>query len=300
MAQGNFLNGISGGLRFSSKFDKLVEGRKPNNIHEIAISKGLAKTIDPEGIGIGKYLYIAGEISEYLSEDDHIIKDYRTDKVVVVGIVDEELNYLYHGPMWTISFFRDRLGVSNFYLIPKSAVIELDQSIDSSVIISKFSKVFRDYNFSSPVNELSKSVESTLKYANAILIGFSILSSLISILLLGTVVLLNVLESKDEIRLFNVIGIKQKDINSIFVYQSVIQGLIAFALSAIELVVVDFVISKALGDVLHTSLSYSFNFLPILIVFLFAVILPLLTSFVLVKSLTFKTRKLVAKSKHTC
>ena len=300
VAQGNFLNGISGGLRFSSKFDKLVEGRKPNNIHEIAISKGLAKTIDPEGIGIGKYLYIAGEISEYLSEDEHIIKDYRTDKVVVVGIVDEEFNYLYHDPMWTISFFRDRLGVSNFYLIPKSAVIELDQNVDSSVIISKFSKAFRDYNFSSPVNELSKSVESTLKYANAILIGFSILSSLISILLLGTVVLLNVLESKDEIRLFNVIGIKQKDIDSIFVYQSVIQGLIAFALSAIELVVVDFVISKALGNVLHTSLSYSFNFLPILIVFLFAVILPLITSIVLVKSLTFKTRKLVAKSKHTC
>ena len=300
VVQGNFLNGISGGLRFSSKIDKLIEGRRPNNVREIVISKGLAKNIDPDGVGIGKYLYIAGEINEYLSEEEHLIKDYRADKVVVVGIVDEELNYLYHDPMWTISFFRDRLGVSNFYLIPKSAVIELDQNVDSNLIISKFNKVFKDYNFSSPVNELSKSVESTLKYANAILMGFSILSSLISILLLGTVVLLNVLESKDEIGLFNIIGIKQKDIDSIFVYQSLIQGLIAFVLSAVELIVVDFVISKALGNVLHTSLSYSFNILPILIVFLFAVILPLVTSFVLVKSLTLKSRKSVAKSKHTC
>ena len=294
VVQGNFLNGISGGLRFSTKFNKLVEGRKPVNNNEIVISKGLVKTIDPTGIGIGKYLYIAGEINEYLSEDESLVKEYRTQKVVIVGVVDEEQKYLYHNSMWTISFFRDKLGVSNFSLIPKSAVIELDENVDSSKIIQKFSNTFREYNFSSPINELSKSVESTLKYANAILIGFSVLSSLISIFLLGTVVLLNVLESKQEIYLLNIIGIKRKDINSIFVYQSVIQGLIAFALSAVELIVVDFVISKALGDLLHTSLSYSMNILPILIVFLFSVILPFMTSSVLVLSLTSKTRKGIA------
>ena len=288
VVQGNFLNGISGGLRFSTRFNKLIEGREPSNIHEIAISKGLANRIDPDGIGLGKYMYIAGENNEYLSEDKHLIKDYQIDKVVIVGIINEEQNYLYHNSLWTIEFFRDRLGVSNFNLIPKSVVIELDDNVDSSEMITRFNKMFHDYNFASPVNELSKSIESTLSYANAILIGFSILASLISILLLGTVVLLNVLESKEEIYLFTVLGIRQKEIDSLFVYQSIIQGLIAFMLSAVELVVVDYVISKALGDTLHTSLKYSFNFLPIGIIFLFSIFLPFLTSSVLVKLLSRK------------
>ena len=296
VVQGNFLNGISGGLRFSSRFDKLISGREPTNTHEIVISKGLANEIDPEGVGIGKYLYIAGENNEYLSDEDHIEKEYQIDKVVVTGIVDEEQNYLYHNPLWTIEFFRDNLGVSNFYLIPKSAVIELDDNVDASQIISRFSKMFHDYTFSSPVNELSKSVESTLHYANAILIGFSILATLISILLLGTVVLLNVLESKEEIYLFSVIGIKQKDIDSLFVYQSLLQGIVSFVFSAIELVIVDFVITKALGESLHTSLAYSFNFLPILVVFLFAIILPFITSKILIKILSKKRNKNIAKS----
>lgn len=299
VVQGNFLNGMSGGLRFSSKIDNLLVGRKPANLHEIVVSKGLAEKIDKDKTGLGKYAYIAGENNEFLSDEDFLNKEYQVDKVVIVGVTKEEKNYIYHDQMWTISFFRDCLGVSSFYLIPKSAVIELDMNVDSSKLIEKYNKTYPQYNFTSPVSELSKSVESTLKYANAIMIGFSLLATLISVLLLGTVVLLNILESKDEIRLFEVIGIKRKDINSLFIYQSLIQGLIAFFFSAIELIIVDFVISKALGDTLHTSLAYSFNFLPIGIVFIFAVVLPYLTSLILTKVLTRKTKN-VAKSKLNC
>ena len=297
VVEGNFLNGISGGLRFSTKFDKLIEGRKPTNNNEIVISKGLASKIDPQGNGIGKYLYIAGENNEYYSEEDKINKEYQVEKVVVTGLTSEEKYYLYHDSLWTISFFRDKLGVSSFHLIPTSAVIELDDGVNASNLVSRFNSLFHEYNFSSPVDELSKSVDSTLKYANAILIGFSVLATLISILLLGTVVLLNVLESKDEIKLLGVVGIKQKEINSLFVVQSLIQGLIAFILCAVELVVVDYVISLALGETLHTKIGYSFNYLPILIVFIFATVLPYLTSLVLVKSLTSRKRKDIALTK---
>ena len=295
VVEGNFLNGISGGLRFSTDFSKLIEGRIPRNNNEITISKGLAEKIDKEGAGIGKYLYFAGENSEYLAENNHLIKDYRICKMVVVGIVDEEQYYLYHNPDWSISFFRDQLGVSSFMLVPKSVVIELDKDVNASELIERFTKIYREYSFTSPINELSKSVESTLSYANTILIGFSVLSAIISILLLGTVVLLNVLENKDEIRLLQVIGIRDRDIHSLFIYQSVIQGLIAFAFSSIELIVVDFVISKALGASLGTSLGYTFNFLPIGIVFLFAVILPFLTSLIMVRVLFKKKRVYIDK-----
>lgn len=299
VVQGNFLNGVFDGVRFSSRFDKLIAGRIPQNNNEIVISSGLAKRIDPEGIGIGKYAYIAGEINEYLSDDNHLIKDYSVTKVAIVGLINEEKNFVYHDNLWTISFFRDKLGVSSFALVPKSAVIELDEKVDPKPIIERFSKMFHEYNFSSPINDLSKSVDSTLEYANAILIGFSMLSTFISILLLGTVVLLNVLESKDEIELLKVIGIKDKDIKSMFVTQSLLQGLVAFLISAIELVVVDVVISKALGDTLSVSLSYSINLFPFAVVFLFAIFLPIIISYIIVRFFQ-KKSKIIAKSQHNC
>lgn len=300
VVHGNFLNGIQDGVRFSTKIDNLIAGRKPLNNNEIVISKGLAKRIDPNELGIGKYLNIAGEINEYVLENKQINKEYGFTKAVIVGIVDEERNYLYHDNLWTISFFRDKLGISSFRLIPKSVVIELDSDVDASKIIKKLNKMFHEYNFASPSEELSSSVDSTLEYANVILIGFSILSTFISILLLGTVVLLNILESKEEVSLLNVLGIKHRDISSMFVVQSLIQGFLAFVVSAIEIVVVDIVISKALGDTLSVNLGYSINFIPVLIVFVISIVLPIITSFVVIKFLFKNKTNFIDKRRSNC
>lgn len=300
VVQGNFLNGISNGVRFSTKMDKLINGRIPKNINEIAISKGLAETIDPKELAIGKYLYIAGENNEYIDENKKLNKEYALTKVVVTGIIDEEKNYLYNDNLWTISFFRDKLGVSNFLLIPKAVVIELDQNVDPNDAIERFGKMFHDYTFASPINELTKSVDSTLEFANAILIGFSILSTFISILLLGTVVLLNVLESKDEIKLFETIGVKRKEINSMFVIQSLLQGMAAFIISAFEILIVDYVISLALENSLHVSLKYSLNIVPITFVFAFAVIIPTFVSVIITKFLFRKRTNSIAKLTINC
>lgn len=300
VVQGNFLNGISNGVRFSTKLNKLINGRSPKNNHEIVISLGLAQTIDPKELAIGKYLYIAGENSEYIDDNKNLIRDYALTKVVVVGLVDEEKNYIYNDNLWPISFFRDELGVSSFLLIPKSVVIELEEDVDANKIIQKFNKMFHEYKFTSPINELTKSVDSTLEFANVILIGFSILSTFISILLLGTVVLLNILESKEEIKMFEIIGIKQKDINSLFMTQSLLQGLAAFLISAIEIVIVDYIISFSLETSLHVSLNYSLNAIPLLVVFTFAVIIPISVSIIITKFLSLKRIKLIAKLNSNC
>lgn len=300
VVQGNFLNGISNGVRFSTKLNKLINGRSPKNNHEIAISLGLAQTIDPKELAIGKYLYIAGENSEYIDDNKNLIRDYALTKVVVVGLVDEEKNYIYNDNLWPISFFRDELGVSSFLLIPKSVVIELEEDVDANKIIQKFNKMFHEYKFTSPINELTKSVDSTLEFANVILIGFSILSTFISILLLGTVVLLNILESKEEIKMFEIIGIKQKDINSLFMTQSLLQGLAAFLISAIEIMIVDYIISFSLETSLHVSLKYSLNAIPLLVVFIFAVIIPIFVSIIITKFLSLKRIKPIAKLNSNC
>ena len=286
VVQGNYLNAVGNGLRFSTKIDKLEYGRMPQNINEIVISKGLGKELDEKTLGLGKYLEIAGEISEFLDKNGKINKEYNTSQAVIVGVTNEERNYLYQNHNWTIEFFRDKLGVSSFNLMPRSIVFEFDNEDEANRAYQQIKNVVNDYKVTNPLDDLKVNIDSTLEYANTILISFSILATIISILLLGTVLMLNITESKDEIELFRYLGIKRKDVNSTFTNQAVVQGLISFVISSFELIVVDIVMSYFLGDYLNIGFQFSFNGKPIIIVFLMAIILPYIISKIMLLYLT--------------
>lgn len=290
---GNYLNSLSGGLRFSTKPKQMIEGRLPLHNGEITISKGLS---DKLGGAYGKELYIAGICSESINSLGQIEKDYQTAKVVVVGISDEDNPYLYHDGIWSISFFRDNLGISMFSLIPKAVIFELDDGEDVEKICDRFNKIFKSYNFSSPSVELSKSISSTLKYANVILYSFSALAGIISVLLLATIVMLNVIENKDEIELFRYLGISKRDCDSTFIVQALVHGFVAFLLAAIETITVDIMISKLLGMTFGSALTYSISYIPLIAIFVLSIVISFITSFVMVKILNVKKRRKILKS----
>ncbi len=258
----------------------------PQNLNEIVISKGLGKELDEKTLGLGKYLEIAGEIEEFQDKNGKINKEYNTSQAVIIGVTNEEKNFLYHNPDWTISFFRDKLGVSSFYLMPRSVVFEFNNDEEANRSFEILKNQINDYKIINPLDDLKTNIDSTLDYANTILISFSILATIISILLLGTVLMLNIIESKDEIELFNYLGIKRKDINSTFTSQAIVQGLISFAVSAFELIVVDLVMSYILGDYLNIGFKFSLNGKPILIVLVMAIVLPFIISKVMLVYLT--------------
>lgn len=278
VVQGNFMNALGNGLRFSSKITDLEYGRLPQNNNEIVISKGLGKELDEKTFGLGKYMEIAGEIEEFQDKNGKVNKEFNTTEVVIVGVTKEEKNYVYHKPDWTVSFFRDKLGVSSFYLMPRSIVFEFDSDAEANESFKEMQRVITEYKIVNPLDELKVNIDSTLDYANTILFSFSILATIISILLLGTVLMLNIAESRNEIDLFNYLGIKRKDTNSIFTTQAIVQGLISFIVSAIELVVVDIILSYILGDYLNIGFQFSLNLKPILAVFIMAIILPYVIS----------------------
>ena len=281
VVQGNYLISLNNGLRFSSDFSKLIVGRKPSSINEIVISKGLADSIAQNGAILGKYMEIAGEIEDIYDSDGHIYKTYNKSKALIVGVVDESKNYIYQNPNWTIEFFRDKLGVSGFYLIPKGLVLEFQNQNDAKVAMEDLKEIISGYKIESPMEELKANINTTLDYANTILKVFSLLASVISILLLGTIMMLTIIESKNDITLFSLLGVKKRDINSCFVVQSVVQGLISFFVSSLELIGVDFVMSYMLGNMLNIGFKFSFNSKPVLIIFLMAVFVPMLVSNVL-------------------
>lgn len=275
VVQGNYLNSLGEGLRFSTDFRKIIAGREPKNLNEIVISLGLANNLYPGVNPIGQYLNFASEISE-TSYNNRIEKEYGKTKLVIVGIVNENKNYIYHNPEWTISFFRDKLGISSFLLITTGLVIELNEKENAKNFCDELNSKFKEYEFTSPIAALNENISSTLEYANLILKSFSILSIVISSLLLATVTLLSIIESKDDIQLFRCLGYRNNDINSTFICQSLLQGLLAFLFSSLELVIVDQIISYFLGDYLNIGFKFSFNIKPLFIVLVIAIVLPII------------------------
>ena len=291
VVQGNYLMSLNNGLRFSSDFSKLIAGRKPSNINEIVISKGLANSISKNGDYLGKHMEIAGEIEENYTSDGQIYKTYNKSKVLIVGVTDENKNYIYQNPNWTIEFFRDKLGVSSFYLIPRGLVLEFKSQSAADIALNNMKQLISGYKIESPMEELKTNINTTLDYANTILKVFSLLASIISVLLLGTIMMLTIIESKNDITLFGLLGVKKRDINSCFVVQSVVQGLISFVVSSFELISVDFVMSYMLGNMLNIGFKFSFNSKPVLIIFLIAVFVPMIVSTLLLLILNRKHLK---------
>ncbi len=281
VVQGNFLISLNNGLRFSSDFSNLIAGRKPTNLNEIVVSKALGDTLSKNGQYLGKYMEIAGEIEENYDSNGRVYKTYNKTKLLIVGVVDETKNYVYQSPNWTIEFFRDKLGVSSFYLIPKGIVFEFTSQGEAERAMSNLKELISGYKIESPMEELKTNIETTLDYANTILKVFSLLASIISVLLLGTIMMLTIIESENDIKLFSLLGVKKGDINSCFVVQSVVQGLISFIVSSIELIAVDFVMSYMLGNMLNVGFKFSFNSKPVLIIFVIAVFVPILISNIL-------------------
>ena len=293
VVQGNYLISLNNGLRFSSDFSKLIAGRKPSNINEIAISKGLANSLSKTGEFLGKYLEIAGEIEENYSADGQVNKTYNKTKALIVGVIDESKHYIYQNPNWTIEFFRDKLGVSGFYLIPRGLVLEFPSQDEANVALEDLKTLVSGYKIESPMEELKANINTTLDYANTILKVFSLLASIISILLLGTIMMLTIIESKNDINLFSLLGVKKRDINSCFVVQSVVQGLISFVVSSFELIGVDFVMSYMLGNMLNIGFKFSLNSKPGLVILLMAILVPIIVSNLLLLILN---RKRLTKS----
>ena len=291
VVQGNYLISLNNGLRFSSNFEKLKSGRRPNNINEIVVSEGLANSLGGNDEILGKYAEISGEIAETYDSDGQVYKEYNKAKLLIVGVTEEKNNYIYQNPNWTIEFFRDKIGVSSFYLIPKGAVLEFKTQEEAEVAIIDIKRMISGYKIESPMEELKANISTTLDYANTILKVFSLLASIISILLLGTIMMLTIIESKNDIHLLYLLGIKNNDINSCFVVQSVLQGLIAFIISSLELISVDIVMSYLLGSMLNIGFKFSLNSKPVLIIFVMALFVPFIVSNFLLLILNRKRKK---------
>ena len=276
MINGNYLLSFGNGFKFSTLADNIIDGRFPLRDDEIMISTSLAKKLNI--FSSGEYIFFTSISEENYLPDGKIEKNYVINKLRVVGLNKEDNLYIYQNGNWTISYFRDYLGVSSFNLIPEKVVFELDKNVDASLICSRFNRLYRDYNFISPKAEIEKSANETLEYANILLISFSSLTGVISLLLLIAVTMLNIYEGEEEMRLYSLLGLRKKDIGLLFIAQALFIGLIAFVLSLVESIFIDGFINKVLSNLFNTSMSFNINIIPFIVCFIIAFMLCYLSS----------------------
>ena len=288
VVRGNVI-GNTNNVKFSSLFSNLISGKTPRNLNEIVISTGLAKLLSDTDL-LNSKLYFASQISEKNKEDKNSENEYGITQVEVVGLVKEDKPYIYHNKDWTISFFRDKIGVSSFNLIPTSVIFEFDTQVDTTQLVKRLNNIYHGYVFSDPLNELSLSINNTINYAKNVLFVFSIIAIAISSLLLGTCILLNILESKKEIELYSYTGINKSDIVTSFVVEVVVQTLIAFFISAVEMIVIELVINFGLDAMFGVSSGLVLNFEPILIVFCISTFIAITIGYIVTK-FSFKNKK---------
>ena len=104
---GHYSRSMSNGVGFKPLSDLLIEGRKPLNLDEIVISKGMMKSL---GGKLGAPICISYLLSQRQLANGKIISDYKTVDVEVVGIVDEEKNCIYHNTYGRVNLIDPGFG----------------------------------------------------------------------------------------------------------------------------------------------------------------------------------------------
>ena len=261
---GHYSRSMSNGVGFKPLSDSLIEGRKPLNLDEIVISKGMMKRL---GGKLGAPICISYLLSQRQLSNGKIISDYKTVDVEVVGIVDEEKNCIYHNNDWTIAFFQSRLGISSFNLQITSIIYSLIDENDIDNTISNIQKNFPDYDVIDPLLDVNKSVDEVCGYITIALIAFSVIAVLISIILLSITNYLHILETRKEIALARCIGINKQQSKKFLLSYSFLMCMISFALSSIELVGVSILTSIEIANIISGDLKISLNPLALIIMF---------------------------------
>ena len=119
-----------------------------------------------------------------------------------------------------------------------------------------------------PLSDINDSVDTVCFYITIVLIIFSFVATLISVLLLTLCNYLYILEGRKEIALARCLGINKKESKKFLYYHSLIQCFVSFAVASVELFLFSVAANFEVGSALSMSFHFSFNpiaFLPMLV-----------------------------------
>ena len=273
---GYYAKSLQNGVNFSVIGGDLQSGRKPKSIDEIAISTALFNELGMESLD--EDLYVATTQKEMLVDGNKIINDYVLIKLKVVGLVKSNKLSLFQDKNWTILFYQCLIGISSFDLQCQSLSFSLKDpgQIDKSIELAK--KAFPQYEIINPLSDINTSVDTVCFYITIVLIIFSMVATVISVLLLTICNYLYVIEGRKEIALARCLGANKKESRKFLLWHSLMQCFVSFAIAGVELFLISLVANFEISQTLSIGFSFSFNPIAILPMLVLAITIALFSS----------------------
>ena len=273
---GDYAKSLQNGVNFSVFDGNIYLGEEMQAINEVVVSSALFNELGYKSLG--ENLYITTSKNEVLVNGNKIIRDYVLVKLKIVGIVRSNKLSIFHNKNWTILFYQSLVGISAFNLQCQTLSFSLKEpgKIDKSIELAK--KAFPQYDIVNPLSDINNSVDTTCFYITIVLIIFSLVATVISVLLLTICNYLYVLEGRKEIALARCLGVNKRESRKFVFWNSIMQCFISFLVASFELVCISVIANYEVAQTFALGFSFSFNPLSLLPMFGLALIISIFSS----------------------
>ena len=245
------------------------------SIYEISISSALYKLLNSNIIS--------------LSIDD-IKQDFK-----VIDIIESNNLIIYQNSYWSYSLFKDVFNYKEYECI--GLAIGFSKCDDESKEI--LSNEYKDFEFICPLKEVKKEIDNMVSKIQLVLVILSMFCIIISLLLLAIIIFINTLEQSKLIALLRVNGIRKIDVVFIFIFESILLGLISFIISSYFAFIFSIELNLAFNMMLESNeMKNIINIKKdtLINVFLIVISMPILSSFIPSFSAARKKSLMVLKS----
>ena len=255
---------------------KVFKGEEKLRANEIVISKGFKKILDEEEI-IEKDLYTTlMKSSTYYN--GKITNNFETIKLKVKGVIEtDESVSIYQKPEFSLSLFRDFFKVSGLNLVPTSIIFEAKTSLNKDEI-DKLNKYFSDYELSNPLYVIEESINDSTKFLKILLLIFSGLSIISSLILLFIISIISAIEQRKEISIYKVLGFSNFEVLKMFLLENGLTTGVSFLISIVSLLFVSIIGQGLFKTALGIENLVIFSPLALIFNLLLAIILTLASS----------------------
>ena len=282
---GHYSKSLQNGVVFKQIPEKMLSGRKPNNLDEIVISSKLHHSFSDVS---SNTLSIGVTSKEEKVNKDKTIREFKIVDLHIVGIVESDDYAIYHNVDWPIDFYQSRVGVSIFSLGINTICFSLADDVDMDKLVTSMKKAFPEYEVTNPLSSINEGIDDVCYYLELAMVAFSSIAIVISIFLLSMCNYLHALEIKNDIGLARCIGVSGLESTKFVFYHSYVMGFIALLTAILELVVTSYFISYSVAHQLSVSFIFTFNPIGILYMFLLTLVISTISSlFISIKVLRF-------------
>ena len=244
----------------------LTLGRSPENKDETVISLNTAEYLiaGDKSVKINDlinkdlYIKIAPMHPRGKSEETND-KKILTFKIVGITSINTMGYSMYQNTMDTLNLYETMYDEKKEDMKFMETYIYLNKDLNTSEIkdvINDISTKQDKYEFKGAAESTLSSVETVLTVVQNVLIGFSSISVIVAILMIGIVIYISVIERISEIGILRAIGARRKDIRNIFLSESIIIGLLSGILGVLVTNGLCIVINKVIVNILE---SYGMN-----------------------------------------